>query len=95
MFNNHWTNFNHTWHKASLGEGDSSCSNKGTSPFPMGYNYEIAKIHSLNLKSSSQEPLDQFQPNLAQSIPCLRGHIFFSNEGSRPFLRRDNYEIAK
>ena len=24
LFQNHWANFNQTWHKASLGEGDSS-----------------------------------------------------------------------
>ena len=38
-------NFNQPWHKASLGEGDSICSNEGPRPFPRGDNYEIAKIH--------------------------------------------------
>ena len=43
LLQNHWANFNQTWHKASSGEGD--CSNEGPRPFPRGDNYEIAKIH--------------------------------------------------
>ena len=38
---NHWANFNQTWHKASLGEAVS----KGPRPFPTEDNYEIVKIH--------------------------------------------------
>ena len=45
--------------------------------------------------SSSQEPADQFQSNLAQSILKCWGLNFFSNEGLRLFPRGDNYEIAK
>ena len=56
------------------------CSNEDPRPFPMGDCYELAKIHWQNFKkSSSQEPLDQFQPN----------------ERPSPFPRGDNYEIAK
>ena len=36
LLQNQWVNFNQTWHKATLGEGDSSSFNKD--------NYEIAKI---------------------------------------------------
>ena len=44
-------------------------SNEGPHPFPRGDNSEIAKIHGRNLKkSSSPEPLSQFQPNLTQNI---------------------------
>ena len=43
------------------------CSNEGPRPFPRGDNYELAKIHSKNLKSSPESP-GLFQPNLAQSI---------------------------
>ena len=42
------------------------CTNEGPRPFPRKDNNEIAKIHWWNLiKSSSQEPLGQFQANLA------------------------------
>ena len=43
LFQNHWTNFNQTWHKASLGEGNSR-----------GDNNKIAKIHWENLKIFSR-----------------------------------------
>ena len=45
LLQNHWANFNQTWHKASLGEGNSSFSNEGPCPFSRGDNYEMAKIH--------------------------------------------------
>ena len=44
------------------------CSNEGPRPFPRGDNYEIAKNLLTKLKSSSPEPLGEFQPNLTQSI---------------------------
>ena len=37
--------------------------------------------------SSSPEPLDQFQPNLAQSILGVKGIYIWSKEGPRPFPR--------
>ena len=49
------------------------CSNGKATHFPRGDNYKIAK----NLKSSSLEPLGQFQPNLAKSIPLWRGFFKF------------------
>ena len=48
LLQNHWANFNQTWHKASLGVGDSSfqvCTNEGPHIIPRGDNYEIVKIH--------------------------------------------------
>ena len=50
LLQNHWANFYLTWHKASLSEVDSICSNEGPRPFPRGDNNEIAKIHWRNLK---------------------------------------------
>ena len=41
---NHGANFNQTWHKASLGEGNQVFSNMWAHPFPRGDNYKIAKI---------------------------------------------------
>ena len=45
---NHWANFNQTWHKASLGRGVQFCSKEGPRPFLRGDNYEIAKINWQN-----------------------------------------------
>ena len=50
LLRNYWTNFNQTWHKTSLGEGDSSLLKRRTTSFPRGDYYEIAKIHGRNLK---------------------------------------------
>ena len=36
LLQNHWANFNQTWHKASLGEGDSSLFKWRTKPFSIG-----------------------------------------------------------
>ena len=45
-------------------------SNEGAPPVSKGtwLRYEIVKIHWKKKKSSSQEPVGQFQPNLAESI---------------------------
>jgi hypothetical protein len=45
LIQNHWTNFNHTWHKSSLGEGIQVCSNEGDSSSPRGDYIERVKIH--------------------------------------------------
>ena len=68
LLQNHWTNFNQTWHKASMGDRDSIqvYSNKRPRPFLRGDNNEIDYRHSK--KSFSQEPVGQFQSNMAQSI---------------------------
>ena len=45
LLQNHWANFNKTWHNASLDEGPGiqDFSNEGLRPFPRGDNNEIAK----------------------------------------------------
>ena len=49
LLQNYWANFNQTWHKASLGKGDSSLLKwRAPRPFPRGDNYEIVKIHWRN-----------------------------------------------
>ena len=42
LLQNHWANFNQTWHKVFMGERDSSCSN---ALFQGGDNKDIAKVH--------------------------------------------------
>ena len=36
LLQNHWANFNQTWHKVSLGKGDSSLFKWRATPFPKG-----------------------------------------------------------
>ena len=46
-------------------KGTQVCSNKGPGPFPKG----DKSVNTLTVKKkSSPEPIDQFQPNLSQSI---------------------------
>ena len=83
LLQNHRTNFNKTWHKASFGLGDSSLFRWRATPFSRGDNYELKgqvsfSGHNLSVlrrrckhftfSSSSPESLDQFQPTLARSI---------------------------
>ena len=42
---NLWATFNQTWHKASLGGRDPSCSNEGPRPFLRGGNSENVKLY--------------------------------------------------
>ena len=84
LLQNHWANFNQTWHKASLGKGNSSLFKWRAQPFSK----------NTLTKSSSPEPLGQFQPNLSQCVLGWRGIQVCSNEGL-PFYKGDNYQIAK
>ena len=87
---NHWTEFNQIWLKSSLGEGDSSlfklraCLDLFQEKIIMKKQKYLDKF----LKSSSSEPLGQFQPNLAQII-CgwkelkfvqMKGPVLFQGE---------------
>ena len=68
---NHWTNFNQTWHKTQNILGwRGFVKMKGQELFLKGGggNKDMTKIHWQILKTSSPEPLVQFHPNLAQSI---------------------------
>ena len=69
LLQNHWVNFDQTWHKAFLDEGDSSLFNwRATNSFTKGeiimkYQKYIDKIW----KSFSPKPLGKFQLFWAQS----------------------------
>ena len=46
LLQNHWANFNKTWHKASMGEDESSFySNEESNPSQRGDNCKKVKIH--------------------------------------------------
>ena len=87
--------FQPNWHKASLGEGDSSLFKWRTPPPPFfhrGDNYKIAKIHWQIFFSRTTEPIST---KLGTIHPWVKGVQVCSNEGLCLFPRGDNYEIAK
>ena len=61
------------------------CSKEGPCPLPRGDNYEIAKIHWQNLKIFLSRIMDQFQPNLEQSILRWRGFNYIQLKGPTLF----------
>jgi hypothetical protein len=68
LLQNHWANFNQTWHKSSLVGGIQVCSNEGDSPSQRGDNSKRVKIHRKVLNSSSPVPVGKIQSNLVQII---------------------------
>ena len=69
------------------------CSNEESCPSQSGDNCRIEIVENFKknfLKSSSPEPLGNFQPNLAQSIG-----FNFLYEGPTPSQRGDNYKIVQ
>ena len=79
-----WAIFYQTWHKVSLGDGDSSFFKWRVRPFPRGGNKEIVKIHWQILKIQTWH-----------KAFWLTGIQVSSNDEFRPFPRGDNYEILK
>ena len=90
LLQNHWANFNQTWHKAFFGDEDWSLFKWKGPPFSRRNNYEIAKIHwirkssfpknTLNLKIFFSKTMGQFQPNLNTKHPLVKGIQVCSNE---------------
>ena len=66
-------------------------SNEGPCTFPRGYNTQIAKIHSLYLKSASPEPLCQFQQNLTRRTLGWRGLKFIQIRIIQFSKRRESF----
>ena len=70
----------HLWVKKT-----QDCSIEGPRSFSRGDNNELAKILLWNTKSSSPEPLVEFQPNLVQDILGWRGLKIFQMKGHALF----------
>ena len=87
---NHWANFNQTWHKASLGEGYLSLNKWRARPFRRGDNYEIAKIHWRILKIVFSRTTEPISAKFAMKHPWVKGIQVYSNEGPHLFPRGDN-----
>ena len=74
------SHFNKIWHPWEKGVQDSS--NEGPIPFQGEIIMKLWKKIDKFKKSSSPEPLSQFQPNLVQGIFGLRGIKFVQLKGS-------------
>ena len=94
LLQNHWANFNQTWHKAYLGKGDSSLFSEGLRPFPRGDNYEIVKIHWQNLKIFFSRTAGPISTKLGTNHLWVKGIQVCSIEGPCPFPRGDNYHLT-
>ena len=82
----------HPWVK-----GIQVSSNEEPCPFLSGDNYEIANIHLMKFKkpifSTTTGPISSKLGTLKH--PWVKEIEVCANEGSHPFRRGDNYEIAK
>ena len=58
-------------------------------------NFEIAKIHSRNLKIFYSRTTGQISAKLGTTHPWANGIQIYLNEGPHPVPRGDNYEIAR
>ena len=76
LLQNHWTNYNQTWHKAFLGKGDSKLFRS----FTIGNDYKIAKIYWLNLTIHSSRTTRQISTKLGTKHPWEKGIQVCSNE---------------
>ena len=95
LLQNHWANFNQTWNKAYLIEGNLGFFKWRAHPFPRGDNYEIVKIHWRNKKIFFSRNTEPISTKHGSKHPWVEGIQVCSNEGPRPFPRGDNYEIVK
>ena len=85
LLKNHWANFNQTWHKASLCEGDSFFFKWRPCPLPSGDNYEIAKIHWRNLKIFFSRTTEPISTKVGIKHSWVKGIQVCSNEGQALF----------
>ena len=78
LLQNHWANFNRTWHKASLCKVDSSLF-KWRPPlfFPSGDDYKTAKIHWQNLKIFFARTAEPISTKFGTKHPWGKGIKFF------------------
>jgi hypothetical protein len=89
---NHWANFNQTWHKSSLGKGDLSLLKKrGDNPSPRGDNSKRVKMHWQFLEIFSRTR----RPNvieLGTNYPWVKGIQVCSNKGPGPLQMADHHK---
>ena len=92
LLQNHWANFNKTWHKASLDKEDSSLFIWRAHRFLRRDSNEITKIYWQNKKNHRINFNQTWQK---ASFGTCKGIPVCSYKGPTPFQRGDNNEIAK
>ena len=96
LLQNHWENFNQTWHKASMGGGASSLSNEEPSHSQGGDNWIVVKINwKLKILKFFSRTSGLNSTKIGTKHSWVKGRQVCSNEGPRPFLRGDNSENVK
>jgi hypothetical protein len=95
LLQNHYTNFNQTWHKSSLGEGDSSVFKGRDGPSPRGDNSKRVKIHWKFLKIFSSRTSRPKSIKLDKNYPWVKGIQVCTNKGPGPLERGDNHKNVK
>ena len=88
LLQNHWANFNQTWHRSFLCKGNSS--------FFKWRDSERLKIHLIFKKKIFFSRISW--PNsikLGTNYPWVKGIQVYSNKGPGPFQRGDNSERVK
>ena len=88
---NHWANFNKTWHKAFLGDGDSIFfANKGPRFFQGDILTKKRKYTDETSRTNGPS-----STKLDTKLPLVVGIQVYSNKEPRSYPRRDNYEISQ
>jgi hypothetical protein len=94
LLQNHWANFNPTWHISPLGERFQFCSNEGNCPSPRGdnskrvdMNWNIFKIFSTTSWPNSIK--------LGTNYPWVKGIQVCSIKGPGLLQRGDNHKNVK
>ena len=90
LLQNQGANFNQTWHKASLGEGDSNLFKWRTNSISKGDNFEIAKITWRNIKFFFSRTTGPISTKLGRMHPWVKGIQVCSNEAALNFYKIDN-----
>ena len=73
LLQNHWANFNQTWYKVSLGEGDSSLFKWRATPSKRGDNWEKIKINYQLLKFFFSRTTGPISTKLGQNHSWVKG----------------------
>jgi hypothetical protein len=84
LLQNHWANFNKTWHKSSLEEEILNCSNEGDCLSPREDYSKRVKIHWKIFFSRTSRPISI---KLGTHYPWVKGIQVCSNKGPGPLQR--------
>ena len=81
----HWVNYSQTWHRASLGEGDSSSFKWRATSFPKGRQLRNSKNVLTKFKNLPQNHLANFNQQTWHKTSFAKGKINFFIWRATPF----------